>query len=256
LNKELKKQIKEDELVTGVEHAVGYARLHESQLKLGVIAVAVLLVGGISLQQWMASRAGRSELAFGEALAAFQKPLAEEAPEGSPKDPEAYPSAQAKFEKSLGLFEGVARDWSSQPAGRRASYYAALCQIELGKYDEAARGLAELAKGKDGLEPALSRLALAEMSRRQGKLDAAIQAYRQIAEDAAYPLPRDQVRMRLASALEDASRLDEAVREYRRVADDPQSTFASDARRKADFIQGPSAGAAASLPSMPAQPVG
>src|SRR2546427_13097017 len=76
-----------------------------------------------------------------------------------------------------------------------------------------------MAEGKAGarLEPALARLALADLHRRQGQVDKAVEEYRALAGDAGLPLPRDFALMSLAGTLEDAKRLAEAGAAYKRT---------------------------------------
>ncbi|HET9315811.1 MAG TPA: tetratricopeptide repeat protein, partial [Vicinamibacteria bacterium] len=123
-------------------------------------------------------------------------------------------------------------------------YYAALCRLELGETAEAEKALTELSSGdKSQLEPALARLALAEAYRRSGKIDQAIEAYKQMADDATTAVPRDHVLMALSHALEDAKRAPEAGAAYRRLADEfPSSPYAAEARARADYLEGSSRG--------------
>src|SRR5437773_5238748 len=108
------------------------------------------------------------------------------------------------------------------------------------QYAEAEKGLRALAEKKDGtrLEPALARLALADLHRRQGQVEKAVEEYRALAGDSGLPLPRDYALMSLAGTLEDAKRLAEAVAAYKRLTEEfPASVYAGEARRKADYLQ-------------------
>ena len=83
-----------------------------------------------------------------------------------------------------------------------------------------------------------ARLAEADLYRRTGKVDKAADAYRQAAEDANLPLPRDYALHALATLLEDNGRLAEARAAYQRlVAEFPTSVYASDARSRAAYLE-------------------
>lgn len=239
MKKELKRQIKQDELREGVEHAGQWARGHSDELRIGVLvaAVLVLLIAGISyFQQYRKSEAER---AFTEATEIFHAPVAGEQQDPAPAGTTTYATDKEKYEKAMAAFDGVHRRYGSTPAGLRARYYSALCGVELGKFAEADKELKDIAgKGGDALEPALARLALAESSRRQGKTQDAIDAYRKLVDDQKHPLPRDHALMRLATLLEQTEKKAEAAKEYRTLAEQfPRSVYASEARSRADAIE-------------------
>ena len=243
MNKQLKHQIKQDELVTGVQHAAGFVRTHQHEVKVTVAAVlvAVLAVGGFTY--YRRSREADASRALSAALTTFHAPVAGESPQEVPGGVR-FATAQEKFKQAVGEFDGVARRYASMEAGRRARYYSALCRMELGQTAEAEKALTDLSTGdKSSLEPALARLALADAYRRAGKVDEAVAAYKQMVDDTTLALPRDHVLMALSHMLEDAKRLPEAGASYRRLADEfPMSPYASEARQRADYLEGASRG--------------
>jgi tetratricopeptide (TPR) repeat protein len=239
LKKELKRQIKQDELVTGLSTAATWTRQHAQSVKMALVAIAVAAVGIGAFSFLRNRRAAEAEKLLNEALETFNGHVATELPEGFERPPgPVFPSAEEKYRKAATAFDGIERRYGSLPAGRRARYMAALCRIELGDTQAAEKSLGELAASKDeGLEPALARLALADLKRRAGRTDEAADAYRQIAEDRSFPLPRDQALMNLAAMLEEAQRVDEARASYKRLSDDfPSSVFAAEARRRAEYL--------------------
>jgi tetratricopeptide (TPR) repeat protein len=239
LKRELKRQIKQDEFVSGLEHAVSWTKAHASEVRLGaaIAAVVIALAGGfIYLQR---SRERAAEEAFASALEIFEAPVAGEAAAGEPKPTGVtFATAEEKYKKAAAAFDGVERAYPSLTAGIRARYYGALARIEVGDKtaEEMLSGIAALDASKS-LEPALARLALADLHRRTGALDKAVESYRKLIDDASFPLPRDYALMRLASTLEEARRTDEARSAYRRLTDEfPDSVYAPDARRKAEYL--------------------
>jgi predicted negative regulator of RcsB-dependent stress response len=245
LNKQLKHQIKQDELVTGVQHAASFLHTHKQEVKVTAAAIvaAVLAVGGFTY--YRQTREADATRALSAALETFHAPVAGESPQLEPAPTAVrFATSAEKFKQAVGEFDGVGRRYGSMDAGKRARYYAALCRLELGEVAVAEKELQELSTGdKSALEPALARLALADAYRRAGKVDQAVAAYREMADDATLAVPRDHVLITLAHTLEDASRLDEAGASYKRLAEEfPASPYAADARQRAAYLEGASRG--------------
>jgi tetratricopeptide (TPR) repeat protein len=240
LKKELKRQIREDEFKSGVQHTIEWIRVHNDQVRMAL--VVAVIAGGIllGLSTFRSQRRSSSEAAFAAALETFQAPVEGEIGGETERPAMVFPTSEEKFKKAAAGFDGVSRQWPSLPAGRRAAYYAALCRIELGDLANARTALADIAGRRDEapLEAALARMALADADQRAGEVEKAIDAYKQMADDSALPLPRDYALMRLGATLEDARRSQEAGASYRRLVEEyPQSPYASEARRRMEHLQ-------------------
>ncbi len=239
MNKELKRQIKEDELLTGMGQAVGWLGAHREQVRLGAIVAGVVVLGALALAWFSSSRKQQSEAAFAEALASYHAPLSAGQPAGAPPPTgPSFVSAQEKYAKALSQFEGVSARWGSSDAGQRARYYAALCRLELGQSDEARKALEALGTSSDKALAAQARLSLARLQAGTGQVDAALESLRKLAAETQPLLPRDFVLMTLASTLEEAQRVADAAKAYEDLAlEYPESGFAAEARRRADYLK-------------------
>jgi hypothetical protein len=247
LKKDLRKQIKQDELVSGVEHGMAWVQGHRREAALTVGLVAVLGVLALSLTYYQKTRQSAADAAFSEALTLFHGDVQGERPPGAPPSAEVvvFPSSGEKFTKAAAAFDGIERRYSSMPIAQRARYYAALCRLEIGQADPARKVLEELAARKDPgrIEPSLARLTLADLKRKSGELEGALEAYRAMADDPGLAIPRDHVLMTLGAALEEARRLPEAASAYRRVSQEfPSSPFAREAEQRAEYLSGESRG--------------
>jgi hypothetical protein len=246
LKRELKKQIKQDEFRSGIEHTTAWLKAHAAQVRweMTIAAAVIAVVGGFFYFQRSRDRA--AEEAFSAALGTFEAPVAGEAAGREPRAAGVtFATAEEKYRKAAGAFDGVERAYPSLPVGLRARYYGALARIEIGEKAEAEKALGEIAatKGSRSLEPALARLALAELQRRNGALDKAVEAYRQLVDDPTFAMPRDYALMRLALTLEEAHRTEEASAAYRRLSEEfPDSLYAADARRRAEYLNAVSRG--------------
>jgi hypothetical protein len=243
LKKDLKEQMKHDELLSGIEHAAVWASTHQGELRLGLGVAVIVGIAAGALFYFQGNRAREADRAFREAVAIYEAPVAAEQLPGADKPTgTVFPTADEKYKAAAAAFDGVERRYGSLDVAERARYYAALSRVELKQYAEAEKALKAVAQRKDGarLEPALARLALADLQRRQGHVEEAVQEYRAIAGDPALALPRDFALMSLAATLEDARRPAEAAAAYKHLTEEfPASVYAAEASRKAAYLQGP-----------------
>ena len=240
MKRELKKQIKQDEFVSWLDHSITWLRAHEREAKMTAAIVLAVAVGWLGLSTWMKSRAHAAEEDLTAALKTFHAPVAGDPGAEQDGQTKVFATAAERYRQAAQELAEVHRKYGSQPAGRRARYYEGLSRLELGQYDEAQKALSEVAAMREDkdLSPSLARLQLADLEKRRGRTDEALKLYQQLADDTSLILPRDHVLMALCSALEDAHRLPEAREAYRRLADEfPDSVYASEARRRADYLK-------------------
>ena len=240
MKRELKKQIKQDEFVSWLDHTITWMKTHEREAKMTGAIVAAVAAGWLGLSTWTSSRARAAEEELSAALKTFHAPVAGEPGAETEGPAKVFATAAERYRQAAQELAEVHRKYGSQPAGRRARYYEGLSRLELGQYDEAQKALSEVAAARSDKEltPSLARLQLADLEQRRGRTDEALKLYQQMADDTSLALPRDHVLMALSSALEQARRLPEAREAYRRLADEfPDSPYASEARRRADYLK-------------------
>jgi hypothetical protein len=239
LKKELREQIKQDEFASGLDQAMGWLVGHRDEVRIGAGVVVVLLAAAGALAYFQGQRAREADRAFRDALTTFEAPLAAEITPGAERPSgQVFATAEDKYKTAAAAFEGVERRFSSSVTGLRAKYYAALSRAELGQHAEAEKALKEIQSRGAGLEPDLARLALADLYRRNGQVDKAVEAYRALATNPAATVPRDFALLGAAQALDDSKRWAEARAAYRQLVEEfPASVYAAEARARAEYLQ-------------------
>lgn len=237
MDKELKNELKRDEIGEAFQEARGLlTRAEVVKPALAVIALLIVL-GGLYYGQKF--RSASAESAFARATEVFHAEVGAAASDRA-ASPETFKTASEKFQKAKTLFDEVAKSYSSFPAGRRARYYSALCLTELGQAKEAEAALKEIAALRDpgAIEPAMARLRLAELLQSQtGRAKDAATFYKALIADEASGLPKDRLLFGLAEALESAGEKLEARRAYSDLANrHPQSPYAQGARQKVEAL--------------------
>ena len=239
MKKEHRDEIKQDELMSGLDKAATWAVAHRDEMRIGAGVVVVLLAAGGALAYFQGQRAKEADRAFRDALTTFAAPVASEIAAGADRPSgQVFATGEEKYKTAAAAFEGVERRFGTSKTGLRAKYYAALSRVQLGQYAEAEKALKEIQALGSGLEPELARLALAGLYRRSGQVDKAVESYRGMATNPTANVPRDFALLSAAQALEDAQRWPEARAAYRQVFEDfPASVFATEARTRVEYLQ-------------------
>jgi tetratricopeptide (TPR) repeat protein len=241
LKRELKKQIKQDELLSGFEHAAAFYREHRGLLGKAGAALLVVVVLAWGVSSWVERRRDQAELEFAAAMEILNAPVAAEVADAVSRPAgTVYATAREKYTKAAAAFDGVERKYASLAIAGRARYYSAVARLQAGDTAAAEELLTDVAsrQDEDRIEPALARLSLGDLYRRSGQPDKAVEAYKKVVDETASPLPRDHALMALASTLEEAKRFAEAKQSYRRLAQEfPSSVYAGEARRRAEYLE-------------------
>jgi hypothetical protein len=122
MKRDLKRQIKQDELVSGFQQASRWTTAHGSEVKVTAAVVAVVGLAAFGVTSYLAHRRGEAGRAFSAALDTFHSPVSTELPEGfEPPPGPVFGSGAEKNRKAATEFDEVARKYGSLDAGRRAA---------------------------------------------------------------------------------------------------------------------------------------
>lgn len=225
-------------------HSVARTRemVNERPREVATIAIAVLAVavalGGFFA--WKTSRDGKATTLLASALAVAEAPVVTPpppAPGSAPpvQPPGSFRTERERLEASLPLLQRAADGYPDSDAGITARYRLAASLAELGRYAEAEQRYQEVVQkaGAHSIYRSTARLGVGEAQLAQGKGDAAVTTFRELATDTTSSLPVDGVLMQLGRAAHLAGKKDDATRTFTRVVDEfPQSLYVSEAKEK------------------------
>lgn len=227
-------EMKQNDLVTILEKAGGYARSNPTVLRnVGVAAAGVLVMAAL-VYLFLSGRASAAEALLKEAQTRFSSPVV---PTGAqPNDP--FPSYASEAERdaaALSSFTKLAQDHGRTSQGRLALYYQGVLLVKLGRNDEAKSALeAYVDRASSPLLASLARAQLAQLLLRGGDAAAAAKIYADLAEakDSAYP--RDWALFFLAETQAQMGNKVEAAATYQKIVTEfPTSAFIAEAKERA-----------------------
>ncbi|HEX6463245.1 MAG TPA: tetratricopeptide repeat protein [Vicinamibacterales bacterium] len=235
-----RRKLKEDEFAYTVARTREMVQERQREITMigGTVIVAVILVGGFF---WY--RSGRNDKAntlLANALAVADAQVVAPPPPapGSPppvQPPGTYRTEHDRNEAAIPRLQQAADAYPNAEAGITARYRLAAALAEAGRYAEAEQRFTEVVQktSQKNIYHDTARLGVGEAQLAEGKGDAAMTTFRDLAADTNSKLPVDGVLMQLGSAALAAGKKDEAARAFARVVDEfPQSTYVSDAKQK------------------------
>ncbi len=206
-------------------------------LAIGVLVVA-LAIGGFAA--WKASRDGKGTNLLASALVVAEAPVVTPpppAPGSAPpvQPPGSFRSERERLDAAVPLLKRAADAYPDSDAGITARYRLAASLAELGRYAEAEQRYQEVVHkaGAKSIYRYTARLGVGEAQLAQGKGDAAVTTFKDLASDTNSSLPTDSVLMQLGRAAEVAGKKEDATRAFTRVVEEfPQSLYAPEAKEK------------------------
>jgi TolA-binding protein len=233
-------KLKENELaqtVARTREIVEQRRKEVTMIAVAAIAASVLIGGYFT---WRASRDGKAQGLLATALAVAEAPVFTPPPPapGSPppvQPPGSFRTERERLEASIAPLQRAADAYPDSDAGITARYRLGATLAELGRFAEAEQRFQEVIQkaGQKNIYHHTARLGAGEAQLAQGKGDAAVETFKQIAADTNSSLPVDGVLMQLGRAALAAGKKDEATRAFTRVVDEfPQSLYATEAKGK------------------------
>ena len=180
-----------------VNKAEAFFEKYKKAIIIGVIAVIVIVVGAILLNNY------------------YLAPRETEASTELAKSQELFGNEQ--YDKALAGFQKVASDYSSTEAGNLAQLYIGLCQANLGKWQEAVDALESFSGKDDAMITPAAEGALGNAYANLNQLDKAVKHLRNAAEKADNNSLSPTFLIQAGEILESQGKKDEALKLYQEV---------------------------------------
>jgi tetratricopeptide (TPR) repeat protein len=197
VDQQTKAALKNDKFVTTTSHGLEWASENRRSVitttALLLAVIVILVLSGVLYN----SRSNAALAAFGEAMQAYQTPVAQ-AGEPVPPGVKTYASLAERAKAANALFAGVADKYGMTPSGKNALYFVGLTDIEAGQTQQAEDTLKKVASGWDGDLAALAKFALAQLYHDSGRNDQAADLYKNLIAKPATTIPSGLAQLQLA----------------------------------------------------------
>jgi tetratricopeptide (TPR) repeat protein len=222
VDQQTKQALKHDKFIDTTTHGIEWAGENRRSLIVsGTIAIAAILIVVI-VSLLYKTRAEHASVAFGNAMQAYQTPLATP---GQPVPPgvKTYASVAERAKVANGLFMGVADKYSMTPDGKMARYFGGLTYMEQGQNASAESAFKEVASGWNSDLASLAKFSLAQIYRQTNRDQQAIDLYNELTAKPTSTVPAGLAQLQLAELYETQNKPELAKKIYAQLKDkDPK----------------------------------
>lgn len=221
-----RKELKQDKIHDAIEHGAEAVFSHTTVVAAAVLAVVLVGVVYAGWRFYMDRKTVQATAALDLATKAYTARIA---PAPDPSDPSEpfYPTEAARSEAAVQKFSEVARKFPNTNPGRLATYYAALCEEDLERHNQALEELKKISSGKDKELVAMAQYQSGVIYERTGKYADAIKVFRDLADHSSVFVPRPLALLELAGALRQTNPT-EAATVYEQLKKEFPNTAVSD----------------------------
>lgn len=232
--KEIKRDIRQDELRHLLSETALQAQSHSKMVIVAVAAVIALALAVAALFSFLSSRRNEANRELAEAIRIYSAPvMAEGAKPDDPREP-SFSSESARKTAAKAAFEKIQGGFGTGIAGEVAELYLAEMAVGDGDTARARKTWEEFLKAHDDNVLATSvRINLIRLDRQEGKAEQVEAQLRKELENPEKKLPEDAILFELAQTLEAQGRDDDAKELYQRLIEEyPRSAYTFEANQR------------------------
>ncbi len=218
VDQQTKAALKHDQFIDTTQHGLEWATEHRHGVIVGSIIAGIVIVAAIVSGVIYSSRSAAAAGLFGQAMAEYQTPLADPS-QPVPPGTKTYPTAADRAKAANQIFMQAADKYGLIAQGRLAKYFGGITYMEAGENDLAESTLKEVAGSWDSNLAALAKFALADLYRRTGRDQQAIDLYNELTAKPASTVPAGLAQLQLAELYTAEGKPDQAKRIYAELKD-------------------------------------
>jgi predicted negative regulator of RcsB-dependent stress response len=218
VDQQTRQALKHDQFVDTTAHGLEWASENRRSLLVTSGIVLALIVAVVAATLVYNHRADQAAVAFGDAMQAYQTPIA---PVGQPVPPgtKTFPSSAERAKAANQLFTQVADRFGMTPSGKLARYFAGLTYLDEGQNASAENTLKSVSGSWDRDLSSLAKLALAQLYRQTGRTQQAIDLYNELAAKPSSTVPAGTAQLQLAELYENQNQPEQAKKIYAQLKD-------------------------------------
>ena len=233
--------LKENEVAEWVLDLKDQFEANRQLITYGGIAVLVVAAAVLGTLAWRSMGAERANAALAAAMTVAEAPVQPPSVAEQGKLPAqaagTYPSEKSRHEAALPKLLEAANAYPDSEAGIVARYRAAAALVALGRADEGIQRYREVIEKGTGVVQTMAKLGIADAQLMAGKFDEAAKGLTELAGQSGTETPVDGVLMQLGRTYRLAGKNAEAKKAFQRILDEfPQSVYAGVARREVESL--------------------
>lgn len=227
-----RKELKKDEFREGFAHGAEAVRSHQQSIALVVGAILLIAVAVVGWRIYSQRKTTQASAALDDAMKVYQARIRTASEPATDPNEITYTDEKNKFSDAAKKFDGIVALYSRTKPGLEARYYAALCYVQLGKYDVAEQDLSAVESSGDTDLAALAKFQQAGIYAANGKPQQAIELYNELMRNNPSALVPKPIVMLSLAELYGRTNPAEATRLLNQIKVEYPNTPAADAAQK------------------------
>ncbi len=192
-----RKELKQDKVRETFEHGAEAVLSHTRLASIALLAILLAACGYFGWKFYSERQNAQAQVALDEAMKIYSAPISVPGQPALPGEL-TYADPVQRAQDAQPKFASVATHYPHTNPGRLASYYSALCLMDLDRINQASEELKRLEGSSDKELASLAQYQGALIAERNGKTDEAIKTLKSLSNAGSILVPKPMVLLELA----------------------------------------------------------